>query len=226
LKTFAVIPSAGKGKRFGESLPKQFHQIRGKEILAYTLDIFQNCSLVDEIVVPTRQEYFELVFKIAEKYKITKLKSVIEGGQERQDSVYNAVISLEAEKNDLVIVHDAARPLLPEELLIKAIKSAEKFDNILVAFKGRDTLVRKKKNVLNYIDRENIYYVQTPQIFRYSILIDSLEKAYKENFYGTDESMLVTRAGYKTEIIEGSASNIKITTPEDIEFFKKFVFPG
>lgn len=225
MKTFAIIPAAGKGKRFDESLPKQFHQIRGKEILVYTLDIFQNCSLVDEIIIPTRQEYFELVFQLAEKYKITKLKSVIEGGEERQDSVYNAVISLEAEKNDLVIVHDAARPLLPEKLLLEAVNAAEKFDNILVAFKGKDTLVRKNKNVLNYIDRENIYYVQTPQIFRYYILRDSLEKAYKENFYGTDESMLVTKAGYKVEIIEGLASNIKITTPEDVEFFKKIAFP-
>ncbi len=223
MKTFAIIPAAGKGKRFGESLPKQFHQIKGKEILVYTLEVFQNCSLVDEIVIPTRQEYFRLVFQLAEKYKITKLKAVIEGGKERQDSVYNAVTSIEAEKNDLVIIHDAARPLLTEKLLSDAVKAAKKSDNILVAFKGKDTLLRKEKNVLNYIDRENIYYVQTPQIFRYGIIKDSLEKAYKENFYGTDESMLVIKAGYKVEIVEGLASNIKITTPEDVEFFEKFV---
>jgi len=224
VKTFAIIPAAGKGKRFGESLPKQFHQINRKEILVYTLEIFQRCSLIDEIIVPSMREYFGLIFSLAEKYKITKLKAVVEGGKERQDSVYNALISIDAKRNDLIVVHDAARPMLNEKLLNTALKAAKKSDNIMVALKGRDTLVRKEKNVLNYVDRENIYYVQTPQIFRYFILKDSLEKAYKENFYGTDESMLVSRAGYKIEIVEGTASNIKITTPEDVEFFKKSVF--
>ncbi len=224
MKTFAIIPAAGKGKRFGESLPKQFHQINRKEILVYTLEIFQRCSLIDEIIVPSMREYFGLIFSLAEKYKITKLKAVVEGGKERQDSVYNALISIDAKRNDLIVVHDAARPMLNEKLLNTALKAAKKSDNIMVALKGRDTLVRKEKNVLNYVDRENIYYVQTPQIFRYFILKDSLEKAYKENFYGTDESMLVSRAGYKIEIVEGTASNIKITTPEDVEFFKKSVF--
>lgn len=224
MKTFAIIPAAGKGKRFGESLPKQFHQINRKEILVYTLEIFQRCSLIDEIIIPSMREYFGLIFSLAEKYKITKLKAVVEGGKERQDSVYNALISIDAKRNDLIVVHDAARPMLNEKLLNTALKAAKKSDNIMVALKGRDTLVRKEKNVLNYVDRENIYYVQTPQIFRYFILKDSLEKAYKENFYGTDESMLVSRAGYKIEIVEGTASNIKITTPEDVEFFKKSVF--
>jgi len=224
VKTFAIIPAAGKGKRFGESLPKQFHQINRKEILVYTLEIFQRCSLIDEIIIPSMREYFGLIFSLAEKYKITKLKAVVEGGKERQDSVYNALISIDAKRNDLIVVHDAARPMLNEKLLNTALKAAKKSDNIMVALKGRDTLVRKEKNVLNYVDRENIYYVQTPQIFRYFILKDSLEKAYKENFYGTDESMLVSRAGYKIEIVEGTASNIKITTPEDVEFFKKSVF--
>ena len=134
--------------------------------------------------------------------------------------------SLDAEDEDLIIVHDAARPLLPLNLLTNAIKSAKKFDNIVVALKAKDTLVKGDSTIEEYIERDDIYYVQTPQIFRYKILIDAMIKAENENFLGTDESMLVKRASYKINIIEGSSLNFKITTNSDLDLFRLIVNIG
>ncbi len=222
MKIFAIIPAGGKGTRCGGEIPKQYLKVNGKEIIAYTLEIFQNCKSINEIIVPAQSDYFDLLNEIKNKYNISKLTQIIEGGKERQDSVFNALNSLKAKKGDLVAVHDAARPLLNPGILSESLKSAEIFDSVLVAVSGRDTLVRSQNEFIeSYLDRNGVYYAQTPQIFKYEILKDSMEKAYKENFIGTDESSLVTRAGYKVKIFEGSILNFKITTKNDVDLFEK-----
>jgi 2-C-methyl-D-erythritol 4-phosphate cytidylyltransferase len=223
MRIIAIIPAGGEGKRFDESLPKQYHQINGKEILIYTLEIFQSCSLIDDIIVSAQKNYFNFIKELAEKYNITKLNKIVKGGKERQDSVYNALAEAEASDDDLIAVHDAARPLLSDKLLSKSLISAKKSDSILVAIKARDTLVRAHKFIDSYVDRNNIYYVQTPQIYRYKILMEAMKLAKKKNFLGTDESMLVTRAGYKVKILEGSPLNIKITQLNDLEILKRIL---
>ena len=167
MKTFAIIPAGGKGIRSGSAAPKQYLKFGGKELIAYTLDVFQKNKLVDEIIVSSESTYFTLLWAIKEKYKITKAKQIVEGGKERQDSVYNALKSLNAEENDLVIVHDAARPLLPSGILTEAIKTAKVKGNALVCVKVSDTLVKADEVVDYYVNREGIYYVQTPQIFKF-----------------------------------------------------------
>ena len=164
-----------------------------------------------------------LLTEIKKKYRINKISGIVEGGKERQDSVYNALLSLKANKDDLIIVHDAARPLLPQNILTTAILTAKEKGNALVCLTGRDTLLRGGKFVEEYIDREKIFYAQTPQIFRYTQLLKAMKKAYEENFLGTDESMLIKRAGGKINIVEGSVLNFKVTTKTDIELFKHFV---
>lgn len=221
MRTIAVIPAGGQGKRFGDSVPKQYQKIHGKELIAYTLDIFQKCSLIDEIAVAAQPEYFEMLEEIAEKYQFDKLRHIVNGGKERQDSVFNAISSINAGSEDLVAVHDAARPLLSQEILTEAIKQANEFQSVLVCINARDTLLKGNDFVNSFLDRNEVYYAQTPQIFRYDILRKSLEEAYKTHFYGTDESMLVTRAGYKVKIVEGSVLNFKITTRPDFELFEK-----
>ena len=222
MKKIVIIPSGGTGSRIGEPLPKQYNLINGKELLAYTLEVFQKSEQVDAIIVAAQEKYFNLIQQISEKYNFHKIKKIVKSGKERQDSVYNALRSLSANNDDLIIVNDAARPLLDKEILERAIKTAEEFDNAIVCINARDTLVKADSFVKSYIDRESIYYVQTPQIFRYNILMNSMKKAYEENFYGTDESMLVTRVGYKVKLVEGSILNFKITTKNDLELFSKF----
>ena len=222
MSIYAIIPSGGVGKRINSSLPKQYVKINGKELIAYTLEIFQKCKLIDKIIIAAQPEYYPLLQKIKLNYGITKLTQVIKGGKERQDSVYNAlkVISEEANYDDIVAVHDAARPLLSNSILETALLNAKVFDNIIVAIKATDTLVSGEEYVNNYLDRNSTYYVQTPQISKISILMSAMEKAKKRNFTGTDESILLHRAENKIKIIEGSSLNFKITSQSDLDLFK------
>lgn len=223
MKVFAVIPAGGKGKRSGFPVPKQYIKVFGKEIIVYTLEIFQKSRLVNEISVAVEKEYFDLILKLKKKYSITKLKTIVEGGKERQDSVFNCLSALSAEKKDLIAVHDAARPLLPKHILENGIKHAAEFGNALIALKAKDTIVKGDKFADEYLNRNEIFSVQTPQIFNYGDLFSAMKKAYKENFTGTDESMLIKNYGRKIYLVEGSPLNLKITTKEDLEFFRRIV---
>jgi 2-C-methyl-D-erythritol 4-phosphate cytidylyltransferase len=219
MKKIVIIPSGGTGKRLGSSLPKQYLKFNNKELLVYTLEKFQESKLVDSIIIAAQEEYFELIISLKTKYNLSKISQIVEGGNKRQDSVYNALIKSNADPDDIIAVHDAARPLIPTGLIDESLKQAEIYDSIVVAMKAKDTLLKGKEKVESYIEREEIYYVQTPQIFRAKILLDAMKKAYNKGFYGTDESMLVKMAGYDVKIVEGSSFNFKITTQSDIEVF-------
>jgi len=223
MKTYAIIPSGGIGKRIDSSLPKQYIQINGKELIAYTLEIFQKCNQIDEIIIPAQRDYFELLNSIKSKYGIDKLTNIVEGGDERQNSVFNALQSISAEDDDLIIVHDAARPLLPHQVLLDAIENAKEFGSIIVAIRAKDTLVKGNIFVEDYIDRNEVFYVQTPQIFKYKILYESMILASKGNFVGSDESILVHKASNKIKIVEGSIINFKVTTESDLDLFRLIV---
>lgn len=223
MKVIAVIPSGGIGKRTSFSLPKQYIQINGKEIIAYTLEIFQRCSVIDQIVVSAQKEFFGLINEIKNKYGITKLLYNVEGGSERQYSVFNAVKSLAAHNDDIVLIHDAVRPLVSDEIIFNSIKNAKKYGSAVVAIKAKDTLMKGDDSILSYIDRNEVFYVQTPQVFKYSIFTEAMERAETDNLLGTDESMLVFNAGYKVKIVPGSSFNFKITSDEDISLFKNLM---
>lgn len=222
----AIIPAGGKGLRAGitlngNAIPKQYLKVNRKEIIVYTLQTFQKNKLINKIIIAAEPEYFNLLLSLVKKYKLSKVKLIVEGGKMRQDSVYNALLSSAADKNDLIVVHDAARPLLPNDVLTNAILSAKKNGNALVCIKAKDTLIKGKRFVDEYLNRDEVYYVQTPQIFKYRDLQRALNKAHRENFIGTDESMLIKQIGKKVNIVEGSVFNFKITTKEDVEMFKR-----
>jgi len=220
MKTYAIIPSGGIGKRLDSSLPKQYIQVNGKEIIAYTLEIFQKCDLIDEIIIAAQPEFFSLIEKIKTTYHISKLSKILEGGKERQDSVFNALKAINADDSDIIAVHDAARPLLSIEILNTALLTAKKFDNVIVAKKATDTLVSAEKFVTGYLDRNTIFQVQTPQISRFKILLDAMRTADNDNFVGTDESILLYNTSNKIKIVEGSNFNFKVTTQSDLDLFK------
>jgi 2-C-methyl-D-erythritol 4-phosphate cytidylyltransferase len=223
MRTIAIIPAGGKGLRSGSATPKQYLKVNGKPIIVYTLQTFQKNKLVDRIIIAAEPEYFNLLIKLVKKHKLSKVDLIVEGGNTRQDSVYNAVNSSGADDNDLLVVHDAARTLLPDNILTNALETAKQKGNALVCIKAKDTLIKGKKTVDEYFNRDEVYYVQTPQIFKYKELQKALSKAQRENFIGTDESMLVKRLGKKINIVEGSVFNFKITKKEDVEMFRKLV---
>lgn len=222
----AIIPAGGKGLRAGVAVkgnatPKQYLKVNGKEIIVYTLQTFQKNKSIDKIIIAAEPEYFNLLLRLIKKYKLSKVKLIVEGGKSRQESVYNAVLSSGADNSDLLVVHDAARALLPQDVLTNSILTAKNKGNALVCIKAKDTLIKGKETVKEYFNRNEVYYVQTPQIFKYSELQRAISKAHKEQFIGTDESMLVKRLGKKVHIVEGSVFNFKITTKEDLELFNK-----
>ncbi len=224
MKTIAVIPAGGKGIRSGIAAPKQYLKFKDKELIVYTLDVFQQNEMIDEIIISTEGNYINLLNDLKEKYNLSKISKVVEGGNTRQDSVYNALRSLtNAADNDLIAVHDAARPLLPQEVLTDAVQTAKQKGNALVCIKAKDTLIKGNKVVESYLDRDEVYYVQTPQIFPYSILMKAMKNAYENNFIGTDESVLVRQIGEKANIVEGSVYNFKVTTSDDIDMFERLV---
>lgn len=229
MKVIAIIPAGGKGLRAGSAdkksiaTPKQYLKINNKELIAYTLEKFQHNKSINRIIIAAEPNYFDLLIGIVKKYKLTKVNLIVEGGETRQHSVFNALLSSDADKNDLIVVHDAARPLIPANVLSAAIETAKEKGNAIVCIKAKDTLIKAKKYVEEYLNRDEVYYVQTPQIFKYRDLLSAMSRAFKENFIGTDESILVKKLGKKINIVEGSVFNFKVTTKEDIEMIERLV---
>jgi len=199
------------------SINKQFIKLNNKEIIAYTIEKFYKHYNIQDIVVVIKKEEVEFFNKeIIEKYKFENIKIAF-GGNERQDSVYNGLKSLDS-KCDIVLIHDGARPFVSEETVNKSIQEAKNYKAIVVGVPVKDTIkvVNDNNDIVDTPDRSKLWAVQTPQTFDYNILLKSYEDAFKYDFYGTDDAMLVERIGYKVKMIEGSYNNIKITTQEDL----------
>lgn len=223
MKTFVIIPAAGSGKRFLAGIPKQFHKINGIEILVHTILKFQKAKKVDKIIVAVNKDFIGKVENLVKKYRLNKVVKVVEGGKERQDSVYSALKSIKAEPSDLICVHDAVRPLISSKEIDELIEFASNKKSVIAAKKAIDTVKTGSNFVEDTLDREKIWLVETPQIFTYKILNEAFEKAYEDEFYGTDESSLVERLGVKVYFYQVKGENRKITLKEDLSFARIFL---
>lgn len=211
----ALIAAAGIGKRMG-SQGKQYLFLRGEPVLAHTLGVFQSCSAIDQIIVLANSEDLVRCRELVNNYGFEKVSQCIEGGKERQDSVYNGLKALPDEAK-IAIIHDGARPLIISSIIERSISEIANWDGVVVGVPVKDTLKRvKEKQIVNTVNRQEIWHVQTPQVFVVDLLKDAYQKAMKEGFYGTDDCVLMERLGYKIGVIMGSYENIKITTPEDL----------
>ncbi|WP_025162203.1 2-C-methyl-D-erythritol 4-phosphate cytidylyltransferase [Paraclostridium bifermentans] len=214
-----VIVAAGTGSRMKKDINKQFIKLKNKEIVAHTIEKFYNSENIDDIVVVIREDEEEYFNKnIKEKYGFTNIK-VAHGGNERQDSVFNGIKMLKKEC-DVVLIHDGARPFVTDDIIKRSINKANEHNAIVVGVKVKDTIkvVSDNGNIVDTPNRSYLWAVQTPQVFKYDIITKAYEDAYNNNYYGTDDAMLVERTGYNVKMIEGSYNNIKITTQEDLEF--------
>ncbi len=206
-KVTCVIAAAGKGTRFGADIPKQFLKLKGRTILEHTADKFQKSDLIDEIVVVTSEAFLEYVSDLMKPYD--KVSSVISGGKERQDSVYNGI---RAGSGDIILIHDAARPFVTEEVTERVISAALKDGCAVPVVNPKDSIRTEKGN----LNRNELFMIQTPQGFRRDIILDAYDKAMKDGFYGTDDGGIAEYAGYRVVMTEGDYENIKITTREDM----------
>ncbi len=217
MKTIALITAAGKGQRMQSEVPKQYLLLGGKPILAQTLLVFEKCPAVHGIYTIVPPDQMDMVQKeIIERYRCKKVLKVVRGGKTRQQSVYNG---LKAIRSDcaIVVVHDGVRPLITPRLIAESIQKARKTGAAVVGVPARETIKRasvgKKLKTLN---RNEIWIAQTPQAFRYELLMKAYQKAERDKVQATDDAFLVERLGHPITLIQGDYSNIKITTPEDL----------
>lgn len=214
----AIIAAAGMSNRMKSKINKQFININGKPILAHTLEKFQRCKYIDEIIVVAREDEINYCKKeVVKRYGFNKVTKIIRGGKERQDSVYNGILALN-EKTDIVVSHDGARPFVKIKNIVDSIKGAVEYGACVVGTPVKDTIkfVKDGEEIDSTPNRDILWAAQTPQSFKREILMEGYRKAIEDNFVGTDDSVLVERLGIQVKIIMGSYENIKITTPEDI----------
>ncbi len=219
----AIIVAAGSGTRFGAERRKQFVEILGQPLIIYTLQKFQNCDSVDEIILVLPAEEIENFKQIVPKYKLKKLVKIVSGGKTRAESVWNGLNSIDAKSAEIVAVHDGARPLVTVEEIAKTIEKAQQTGAACLAGLVTDTIKEiSNGKIVRTIDRTKLRRALTPQCFRYEIL----KRAFAENeidAIATDECFLVEKLGIEVSIVEGNAQNVKVTTPEDIAIVKNFL---
>ena len=216
--TAAIILAAGDSKRMG-TINKLFYRINGVPVLAHTLMAYQKCPLIREIVVVAKPEDFSKIQGLKQKYGITKLTQMAIGGATRQESAKNGVEKL-SDKVKFIAIADGARCLTTPTQITKVCLSAYRQMACCAAHKVTDTVKRATvlNNTTETVSRDNLWQMQTPQVFSSALYKAAMLKAQDENFAATDDATLVEKLGYRVHLIECGIGNIKITTIEDIPF--------
>ena len=225
----AIFPAAGKGKRMQAGMNKVLVELEGMPILVRTLARFSRCQAVDRLVVVVAAHEVDFVTDMltgADRESGLKPWQVTAGGSERQYSVWNGIQAVQgAADDDIILVHDAARPLVSEKTILETIRVAEAKGAAIAAVPAKNTikLCNAAGEVVETPDRSRLWEVQTPQGFRRDILVRANQQAMAESFLGTDDASLVERLGQKVFIVESDYRNIKLTTPEDMVIAKAFL---
>ncbi len=222
MKRFALILLAGDSTRFHSETPKQFYLVDDKPLIYYTIKSFQDAKNIDGILLVSKEEYINKVKDIIVKYNLTKVKGICVGGNSRQESVYNGLnmLSEVLSANDIVLIHDGARPLVKEELIDSLIKSLDTYQGATTAISSKDTIAMVDNvhmEMVGVLDRNQVYRIQTPQAFRFGIIKEAHEMYKGKNV--TDDSQLL-QGVFPIKIVPGDDSLVKITTMEDIKYLK------
>lgn len=233
MKVIVIIPAAGLGTRMAPPTPgkgksKQFTELNGTPILIHTLRKFAASASVTEIYIALRpEEMTEFRARLA-KETLRKSIELVPGGEHRQQSVANAIDAISAGPDDIVLVHDAVRPFVSEDIIEQVIQAAQKYGAAIAGMPAVDTVKQVDRTaegavITATIPRERVVMAQTPQGFRYGVLKKAFDDASADGFLGTDEASLIERAGGEVAVVMGSPRNIKITTPSDMELAEFFL---
>jgi 2-C-methyl-D-erythritol 4-phosphate cytidylyltransferase len=231
MKVSVILPAAGLGTRMARTQPekagtsrKQFMLLDGSPILLHTIRKFAASASIEEIVVALRADDLPWVSELLAGERLTKPVRLVEGGDSRQQSVENALAAL-APDTDLVAVHDAVRPFIDLETIEHVIAEAAENGAAIVGIVPVDTVKQVHKNKIRAtLNRDRLILAQTPQVFRYGLLVQAFEKARDDGFWGTDESSLVERLDQvEVNVVVGSDRNIKITRPSDMDLARLFL---
>jgi len=234
MKVIVIIPAAGLGTRMSaapggpKTKSKQFFELQGTPIVIHTLRKFAQCDAVSEIVVALRNAETATFHKQIERENFRKPLRVVEGGEHRQNSVANAIAALGAADDDIVLVHDAVRPFVEQETIVNVIEAVKRYAAAIAGVPAIDTVKQVERTadgavVVATVPRERMVLAQTPQGFRFGLLRKAFEEAQADGLLGTDESSLIERSGAPVHVVMGSARNMKITTPADLELAEFFL---
>lgn len=215
----AVIAAAGKGSRMGGPVPKQYLKIGGVPVLLRTLEVFSKIDEIDHIVIVAGEAHVAYCESlIGEAGLGGKVRAVVKGGSQRQDSVYNALqaVARRCPDAEYVLIHDGARPFVDDAVVGDVLRTAVDKGAAVACVAMKDSIRELDGAASRSVDRSRYFSVQTPQGFKLSYIMDAYDRALREGFYGTDDAVLAERAGYPVQIVKGSYGNIKITTREDL----------
>ena len=217
----ALIVAAGKGERFGGRIKKQFIEIAGRPIFLHSVDPFYKSKEVDEIIIIVPDDELGPVTKVVKRaHLVKKMIKIVPGGESRQDSVNNGLKVMD-ERAEYVLIHDGVRPFITVREVDRIANEVKENNAVIYCIPVRDTIVAEKENHVNeYVDREKIRFVQTPQAFKTGLIKKAFKHAYENGYKGTDESSVVKYFGEKVKLLPGSFENIKITTREDLTLAK------
>lgn len=222
----AIIFAGGTGQRMNSvSIPKQFLKVHDKEIIVHTIEHFQKCEMIDKIIVVSLEDYIDKVYELKDKYRLSKICSVVKGGSTGQESIYNGLIEAKRtslDNNDIVIIHDGVRPIIDDKTIRENIVCVKKNGSAITVAKSVETaLIIEKDNVEDVIDRSKCYLGRAPQSFYLKDIFAAHEKANSMNKHDfIDSAMLMKYFGHKLFIVDGPQNNIKVTTPMDFFMFK------
>jgi len=240
MKVFAIIPAAGLGTRMipaagskakKPAASKQFTELGGIPILRHTLQRFVDTPEVSEIHVALRENEIPSFRSQLHEAKLKKKVELVVGGEHRQNSVANALAKIAGAEDDIVLVHDAVRPFVTPNIIEYVIAAAKKFGAAIAGLPSVDTVKQVERTaegalIRTTLPRERVVMAQTPQGFRYDLLKKAFDEAAADGFMGTDEASLIERSGKEVMVVMGSARNIKITTPADLELAEFYLRTG
>jgi 2-C-methyl-D-erythritol 4-phosphate cytidylyltransferase len=217
MSVVALVPAAGYFRRMGQK--KEFLSLGDRPVLAHVLQVLESYPRIcDIILIIDRRNLKFCQNEIVRRRKFSKVRELVIGGPRRQDSVYNGLVRVRGDC-DIVLIQDGDRPFLTEDMIANSIEEAIKYGACIYAVPAVDTvkLAQKGKGfVAETLERAKLWLAQTPQTFKYGLILDAHKRAHEDKFEATDDASLVERMGHRVKIIEGSYENIKITTPQDL----------
>lgn len=224
MKNYVILLAGGVGKRMGTDIPKQFIEVNGKPIIAYSVENFQRNNQIEKIVVVCVKEWIEHLKEIIVKYKLSKVEWLIEGGNTGHDSIRNGVFFLKDKVglDDYIIIHDAVRPILPQKAIEEVLRVAHERGNASSSIVCHPPIVytEDQESGIEDIDREHVMLTASPQVYKYSLALNCYEKAEADDKHDfTFTSSLLIHYGERVYFAKGTTSNIKVTHKEDLALF-------
>ena len=226
-KNIAIVLSAGRGSRMNSDIPKQYMDLCGMPVIAWSLKAFQEFDPVDEIILVTSPEDIEYCrCEIIEKYRYDKVRRIVPGGEERYLSVWEGLkaageILVDKDRESVIFIHDGARPMIDRPILERALRCAQEHSACVVGMPVKDTIkiADEESFAQQTPDRRLVWQVQTPQVFSFSLVYNAYRKLIEDGVTAvTDDAMVVElESSVRVKLVEGSYRNLKITTPEDID---------